>query len=432
MLLDSGAVVTGSDPKPNEQTFGLVRRGVKISRTQMGELINRDTDLVVRSAAVKEDNAEFQAARSLGVPTMKYAQLLGAVMAERFGIAVSGTHGKSTTTAMIAHGLIQSGIDASFVVGGTVPQLGGGSHSGTTPFFVAEACEFDRSFHHLHPSVAVITNIEADHLDCYGSLDHIIDSFRHFAMLVPQNGLILANGTDENIARALQGLKTPIQTVGPHPEMDWQITSLGLENGCHRGVLFRKGAVVAELKLSVAGEHNLFNAALAVAACSTCGLDAQRAAEAIGTFTGVDRRMSEVGRCNGAIVVDDYGHHPTEIRATLAALRGRYNPKRLLCVFQPHQYCRTRLLLEEFATAFIDADLALITDIYSVRDTEEDRRSVSAAEVVRRVVENGQNARHLAQFGQVVDYLRQEARPGDVIVTMGAGNIWEIGRDLTG
>jgi UDP-N-acetylmuramate--alanine ligase len=430
MLLDAGAVVTGSEPTPNPQTFKLTQGGAKITRDQMGELLDGKIDLVVRSAAVHDDNREYIASRKLNLKSIKYAQLLGEVMSERFGVAVAGTHGKSTTTAMISHALLACGADPSFVVGGTAAQLGGGSHSGTGPVFVAEACEFDRSFHHLRPRVAIITNIEEDHLDCYKDIHDIVESFRHFARIVPSDGLIIANDTDKNVQRALKGIATPIEPVGS-PE-GWEVWPAGLHGGCHVGHVRFKGKPICILRLSIPGLHNLMNGTMAIAACRACGLEPQAAADAIGTFIGVDRRMSEVGRCNGAIVVDDYGHHPTEIRATLSALRERYEPKRLLCVFQPHQHSRTRFLLEDFANSFGEADETIVPDIYFVRDSEAERQLVSSVDLVDRIVSGGTRARHIPKFAQIVEQLKREARPGDLIVTMGAGNVWEIGRDIVG
>ncbi len=434
MLLDDGAIVTGSEPRPNPQTFALVNAGAKISRGQTGELLSAETDLVVRTAAVPDTNREWSAALEQHLPGMKYAQLLGEVMAERFGIAVAGTHGKSTTTAMIAYALLRCGADPSFVVGGTVPQLGGGSRSGSGSAFVAEACEFDRSFHHLRPRVAMLLNVEEDHLDCYTDLSEIIASFRRFAELVPKGGLVLANGEDINVATALVDLDVTVETVGLDGDHTWSTKPMGLSHGCYRGEVSHSGRPVAELVLSVAGRHNLFNATMAVAACAAYGVSPDRAAEALRTFTGVDRRMSEVGRVgratDGAIVVDDYGHHPTEIRATLGALRERYQPKRLLCVFQPHQHSRTRFLLEDFAASFAGADETIVPDIYFVRDSESERHLVSSDELVARIEQAGQRALHLPDFADIVRHLRAEARPGDLVVTMGAGNVWEIGRDL--
>ena len=430
MLLDNGAIVTGSEPKFNPQTADLVQRGVKITRDQLGEGLARDTDLVVRSAAVPDSNLEYKAAQRYGIETIKYAELLGQVMAERTGVAVAGTHGKSTTTAMIAYALSQCGAEPSFVVGGTVPQLGGGSRSGSSDLFIAEACEYDRSFHHLHPRIALLTNIEQDHLDCYKDIYQIIESFRIFANLVPENGLIIANGRDGNVAKAIKDARARVETVSLTPGSIWSTCATGTVDGCPSGAVTRDGKPVASLQLSVPGEHNLFNATMALAACAACGLAPPDAAAALNTFTGVDRRMSVIGQFNAATIIDDYGHHPTEIRATLSALRERYNPKRLICIFQPHQHSRTRFLLEDFAASFAAADETIVPDIYFVRDSESERHSVSAADLVERINRNGQHALHLPEFAAIVEHLRRNVRGGDLVVTMGAGNVWEIGRDL--
>jgi len=430
ILIDSGAIVTGSEPRPNAQTFALTQRGAQLSRDQIGELLSREVDLVVRTAAIPDTNREYVAARALGIRVVKYAELLGQVMQERLGIAVAGTHGKSTTTAMIAFALVENGCDPSFVVGGTVPQLGGGSRSGMGSSFVAEACEFDRSFHNLRPSVAIITNIEEDHLDCYKNIDEIIASFRTFAELVPADGLIIANGEDRRVLEALAGLKTRIELTGLSDRFVWSTRETGIVDGCHTGEVSYKGKVVAALKLGVPGRHNVYNATTAIAACHACGVAPQDAADALARFTGVDRRMTDVGRCNGAIIIDDYGHHPTEIRATLRALQERYTPARLFCVFQPHQHSRTRFLLEDFATSFADATEAVVADIYFVRDSESEKQRVSSRDLVTRIEQSGSRARHLANFSDIIAYLRTELRSGDLMVTMGAGNVWEIGEEL--
>jgi UDP-N-acetylmuramate--alanine ligase len=432
MLLDSGAIVSGSEPRPNATSLDLGRRGAQISRDQLGELLSAEIDLVVRTAAVPDSNMELDAARKLGLRHVKYAELLGQVMQERFGVAVAGTHGKSTTTAMIAFALTKLGMEPSFVVGGTVPQLGGGSHSGSSRLFVAEACEFDRSFHHLRPRVALITNIEEDHFDCYADLEQIVEAFGHFARQVPSDGVLIVHGNDPSVANAVRGAMAQVQTVALGAEATWSTDLIGAERGCYFGRILREGDPVAELRLSVAGQHNLYNATAAVAACAACGADPAAAAAALQEFAGVNRRMTEVGVYNGATVVDDYGHHPTEIRATLAALRGRYHPTRLFCVFQPHQHSRTRFLLQDFAASFAEADEVIVPDIYFVRDSEAERGRVSAIDLVDRIVQNGQRARHLKHFDEITSYLRAAAEPGDLIVTMGAGNVWTIGRDLIG
>lgn len=437
MLVDLGAVVSGSEPKPNSASMDLAKRGVRISREQAGQLVTAEVELVVRTAAVPDGNFEFQAAVKLGIPTIKYAQLLGQVMAERLGVAVAGTHGKSTTTAMISYALVQLAADPSFVIGGTVPQLGGGSRSGSGPVFVAEACEYDRSFHNLHPTIAVITNVEADHLDCYKDLNDIIGSFRKFAELLPADGRVITLAGDENARQAIAGLPIAVEFCqlvdgGQEPDASctWYTRVGGIKNGCHTGDIYYRGEHVASLELAVAGRHNLINATMAVAACVACGHDPQAAANAVSLFSGVDRRMTYVGTFNGASVLDDYGHHPTEVRATLRALRERYSPNRLFCVFQPHQASRTRLLLEDFAGAFVDANEILVPDIYFVRDSEADKQAVHATDLVERMTQAGQRARHVPAFADIVTILKQELRPGDLVVTLGAGTIWEVGRDL--
>lgn len=442
ILIDSGAIVSGSDPNFNEATCELARRGAKVSRTQLGELLSPEIDLVVRTAAVPDTNAEFLVAKRFGLPTLKYAQLLGQIMQERMAIAVSGTHGKTTTTSLISHALMKCDADPSFVIGGNVPQLGGSSRSGGGNSFVVEACEYDRSFHNLHPTVCIITNVEADHLDCYKDLDDIIASFRQFASMVPrENGLILANGADPNVAKAVEGLAAKVETVSVKSatdeagvaSTDWCTVSVGVQNGCHGGIVHYQGKPVATLRLSIPGAHNLYNATIAVAACHAAGVEPERAAAAINTFTGVDRRMTLVGRYKGATLVDDYGHHPTEIAATLRAVRERWRPSRVFCVFQPHQHSRTRTLLDEFAVCFKDADLALIPDIYSVRDSEEERRLTSARTLVDRIngASGGQErAIHLPTFSEIIDYLKRNAGDGDLILTIGAGNVCDIAHEL--
>jgi UDP-N-acetylmuramate--alanine ligase len=434
MLLDNGAIVSGSEPTPNATSLELTsKRNVKISRDQIGQLISRETNLVVRTAAVPDSNLEYQRAKALGIPTIKYSELLGQVMAERNGVAICGTHGKSTTTAMVSYALLSCGLDPSFVVGGTVPQLGGGSRSGFGSAFVAEACEFDRSFHALRPKIAVVLNIEEDHLDCYKDINDIVESFRTFIRLLPADGLVIANGQDARVQQALNGLNVRRQMVGMSDGFDWSVRETGVgKNGCPTGDVYHQDKHVATLKLSVAGRHNLYNATTAIAVAVACGAQAQQAADAVSQFVGVDRRMTIMGEFAGATVVDDYGHHPTEIRATLAALRERFQPKRLICVFQPHQHSRTRFLLDDFAVSFKAADETILPDIYFVRDSEEERQRVSSQDLVDRIRNNGQKALHLATFSEITSHLKRTSQSGDLIVTMGAGNVWEIGRDLVG
>jgi UDP-N-acetylmuramate-alanine ligase len=262
MLLDGGAIVSGSEPNPNKTTFELTKRGVKISRDQVGELLSKEIDLVVRTAAVPDHNREFTAAKALGIKSIKYAEMLGQVMAERFGVAVAGTHGKSTTTAMISYALLTCGGDPSFVVGGTVPQLGRRIASGASNLFVAEACEYDRSYHNLRPRVALLMNIEEDHLDCYKDIDDIVQSFRAFCALVPGDGLIVANGADENVARVVAGQKARVErvalamgSIGRRHRRASRTAAIAGRSGITEG---RRPAEAVRCR-----QHNLFNATMA-------------------------------------------------------------------------------------------------------------------------------------------------------------------------
>ncbi len=433
-LLDRGATVSGTDPADDEVIRRLRDRGCRIAKAQDGALLDDGVALVVHTAAVSHDNAELARARQLNLPTTGYADLLGEVMSERRGIAVAGTHGKTTTSALISYALVRAGLDPSFVVGGTIPQLGGGSHSGTGDAFVAEACEYNRSFLKLRPHVAVVTNVEADHLDTYtGGLPEIIETFTQFTGLVPDDGRVIINGDDPN-SHTLAGDK-PTWRVGQGLGCDWTLVPAGLVEGRPQGKLLFEGKLVATLDLKLPGRHNLMNAAMAVAAAVAVGADVQQAARAVCDFRGVDRRQSHLGTVQGttADVVDDYGHHPTEIRVTLGALRDRYLTHaggRLLCVFQPHQASRTRHLLDDFATSFAAADLVFFPDIYSVRDTADDQRFVTSDTLASRVREAGQHAEHVPGFDAVARRVRNELRDGDLVVTMGAGDVWKVGRLL--
>ena len=433
ILLDAGAEVSGSDPCPSDITQRLEDRGALVSDEQDGALLTADVDLVVRTAAVREDNEELATAREYELKVIFYAELLGQIMAERLGIAVAGTHGKSTTTAMLAYALTRCGLDPSFVIGGSVPQLGGGSRSGTGDAFVAEACEFNRSFLNLSPKVAVVTNIEADHLDTYrGGLDEIIEAFSQFCRKLPADGKLIANGDDPHSARLFEEHGGKLWRVGRMLGCEWTLVSAGMNQGCPIAHLQHEGKQAATIRLAIPGQHNLYNAAQAVVAAVAVGADVKQAAEAVSDFHGVDRRQMPVGEVPGVgvPVVDDYAHHPTEIRLTLSALRERYDPRRLICIIQPHQASRTRHLLDDFATSFAGADLVFLPDIYSVRDTADDQRFVSSGLLAERIRAAGQHAEHVPTFEKIIERLRGELRAGDLMVTMGAGNVWQVGKAL--
>jgi UDP-N-acetylmuramate--alanine ligase len=369
----------------------------------------------------------LRAARDRGLAVVKYAALLGEVMQCRLGEAVAGTHGKTTTTALAAYMLTLAGRDPSYVVGGDVPQLGGGSRAGGGAAFVAEACEFDQSFLKLTPRVAAILNVEHDHPDCYPDLESVIAVFASFAALVPGDGVLVVNGEDRNVPRALEGITAPVETFGLEDErFTWRAVGVETFRGQSRFELYygprRLGAVRAKL----AGRHNVMNGLAAAAVAYHGGADVDAILRALATFGGVGRRMELRGISHGITVVDDYAHHPTEIQASLRAIADTYEPERLWVVFQPHQHSRTRHLLSDFARSFGAADVVLVPDIYFVRDSEAEKQAVSSEDLVSEIRRAGGDARYIETFDRIVAELARELRPGDCLVTMGAGSVYEI------
>ena len=437
VLAQHGYCVTGSDMEHSDVIDRLRLGGIDVRVGHDAEALPRRCDFVVVSAAVKPTNPEWARAQANGVPVCKYAELLGQLSRQMSTIAVAGTHGKSTSSAWLAYVLRAAELAPSFVVGGDVAQLGGGSGAGTGEHLVVEACEYDRSFLNLRPEVAAILNIEADHLDYYRDLDDIVEAFGQFARCVRSGGLIVANQSDKNVGRALRPLNTTadtpdvqVETFGLGPSADWQPKALSYQRGMGRFELVYRGRSLGAVALSLAGEHNVLNALAVAALAHQAGAADEALCAALGGFTGVARRMSCKGTVNGVTVIDDYAHHPTEIQATLRAIAAYHQPRRLWCVFQPHQHSRTRFLLSDFALSFGTADVVLLPDIYFVRDSEQERRQISAAELAERINANGGRARYLGDFDAIAEHLCEQVVAGDVIVTMGAGDVWKLGDEV--
>jgi len=352
VLVRRGAFVSGTDLLETAVLDHLRDIGVRIvpdaGANRSGE---RRADLVVASAAIPADHETLVQARRDGIPVIKYARLLGELMRRRDGIAVSGTHGKSTTSAWLAFVLRRAGLDPTFVIGAHVEQLGGSGAAGDGPHFVAEACEFDRSFLNLHPRSAAILNIEEDHLDCYGDLAAIVDSFRQFAASLPDDGLLVLNGHDPNCTTLADQLDGAHESFGLDPEHDWAATELSLEDGCYEFTLARCRETFGRVRIGIPGRHNVLNALAVCALATRAGVERGALLDALPLFSGAQRRMQVLGCEHGVTIADDYAHHPTEIRATLEAARERFSPHRVWCVFQPHQHSRTRRLLAEFASS---------------------------------------------------------------------------------
>jgi UDP-N-acetylmuramate--alanine ligase len=380
-----------------------------------------DAALVVISAAVRDENVELAAARARGIPVVKRAALLGALANARRCIAVAGSHGKSTTSGMIAFILSTLGHDPLFVIGAEIRDLGTSARNGAGPLAVVEADEYDYSFLHLTPDIAVITNIEHDHPDIFPTVSAYLDAFAQFAAQTRTGGTIIVNADDPHsagICARTAGQRTT-QTVGTAATADWQIAFAS--EGAF--ALHYYGEPIDRVSLTVAGEHNARNAAMAVAACAAAGVDAVAALRTVATYRGVGRRFEVVGEHSGITVIDDYAHHPTEVRATLAAARTRYPVRRIIVAFQPHTFSRTALYATEFAAALSHADLSYITDIYAAR--EPDPGTIHARDIAGAVAHG--RGRYSGDLAATVAQIVATAQPGDVVLTLGAGDITTVG-----
>lgn len=428
MMLANEANISGSDMINSEVSENLRKLGADIKIGHSPDNVPDDIDAVVISAAVDENNPELQKLRQSGLKVYKYAEMLGELMSRYDGIAIGGTHGKSTTSGWLTFVLERAGLEPNFIVGADITQFGTSSATGRGPLFVAEACEYDRSFLNLAPKFSVILNIEPDHLDYYKDTADIIDAFTDFAGRVKRDGILIANGQDENIEQLLQRLPetTRVQTFGIDGDFDFTARNLALENGCYSFDVFQKGYPLGRARIALPGLHNVRNALAVIASASLAGVSSKQILTALGEFTGVQRRLMFKTKINDITVLDDYAHHPTEIRASLEAIRQKYAPNHLWCVFQPHQYSRTRFLLDDFAQSFKLADITVVPEIYFVRDSEQNRQQVNAQKLVEKILAAGSDAHFIDGFGAICDYLKQNVTGGDLVVTMGAGDIWKV------
>jgi UDP-N-acetylmuramate--alanine ligase len=308
--------------------------------------------------------------------------------------------------------------------------LGGGSGAGGGRHFIAEACEYDRSFLNLCPKMAALLNIEEDHLDCYPNLAAIVESFAAFCSLVPADGLIVANGEDRSVAAATSSVQAGVERFGFDSEADWWADKIAVERGRFSFDLYYRQSLLARVNLRLAGRHHVANALAASALAWHSGVSPEALADALGTFEGTHRRMTVHGEFNGVTVVDDYAHHPTAVQVTLKAIRQAFEPRRLWVVFQPHQHSRTRMLLNDFARSFGQADTVIVPDIYFVRDSELERSLIGSRDLVERIRANGGEAVYVPELTAAAEYVRQAACPGDVVVTMGAGDVWKVADEL--
>jgi len=429
VLMEQGSVVSGSDLALSPAAEALERNGARVYVGHRAEQV-AGADLVVVSSAVPEDNVEVQAAREAGIPTLHRAQVLGELMEGRVGVAIAGTHGKTTTTAMISTILWETGLDPTFIVGGLVLGLGTNARAGMGPHFVVEADEYDRTFLGLRPQVAVVTSVEHDHPDCYPTFGELRAAFDAFVALLPPEGCLVACW-DQSVARELGQERAaqgrPAVFYGLEEGADW--AAQGLHPNPAGGsdyVVVREGRVMGEVRLRVPGAHNVLNSLAALAVADHLEVPFPTARSALEGFRGTGRRFEVKGQADGVTVVDDYAHHPTEIRATLAAARERFPRRSIWAVWQPHTYSRTKALCGEFAEAFGQADHVLVLPIYAAR--ERDTLGVTSGDVVAAM--KHPDARLMGSPEEAVAVLGTEVRPGGVVLTLGAGDGDQVGEWL--
>jgi len=424
VLLNLGYEISGSDLVMTDITQRLDSMGAAIHRGHNASHIG-NADVVVTSTAVRPDNPEVLSAHRRNIPVIPRAEMLAELLKMKFSIAVSGSHGKTTTTSIVATLLAHGGLDPTMVIGGKLASIGSNARLGDGEVIVAEADESDGSFLKLSPCLAVITNIDREHLDYYRDVEEIREAFLQFANIVPFYGSTILCLDDVHTREILPRIKRKVVTYGLAAQADYRAEDIFFSGSSSRFSLFHRDILLGTVKLNVPGLFNVYNALAATAVAREMDLTFPVIREGLQHFTGVQRRLEVRGEAQGITVVDDYGHHPTEIRATLAAAKQVWTG-RIIVVFQPHRYTRTQALFQEFLTAFTDADFLIVTDIYPAN--EEPILGVSAGALCEAIRQAGHpDAVHFSSFDAIVDHLSEVARPKDVILTQGAGSVWKVG-----
>lgn len=427
ILIARGYKVTGSDMKESDITEKLIADGAHIFLGHRAKNVE-GADLVVYSAAVGNDNPELARAGELGIPTATRAEVLGLLMEEyEDSIAISGTHGKTTTTSMVSLILRNAKKDPTILVGGNLSEIGGNVKVGQSRYFVTEACEYMDSFLSLKPKIEIILNIDSDHLDYFKDIDHIARSFEQFASLVPKDGTIIAYDANPFVKSVVDG-KPNVITYGFNESCDYYVSDIAFSaEGMPDFNVNHGGKVLANIQLSIPGEHNILNSLAAFACCHILGVAIEDIADTLRTFTGTQRRFDIMGiTSQGIKIIDDYAHHPTEIKATLSAVKNMKHNK-MWCLFQPHTYTRTMALFDEFAESFADADKVVLAEIYAAR--EKNIHKISSKELVGRIKENdpAKDVYFFEDFEEIANFVYNNAEPGDLVITMGAGDIYKTG-----
>jgi len=429
ILLDSGHKVSGSDIITSKITKRLADKGATIFKGHNENNVE-GVDLVVVSSAISESNSEISGARDRKITIIKRAEMLAKLMDNKCGIAIAGTHGKSTTASMISLLLEKSGFNPTVIVGGELNNFKNNAKLGKGKHIVVEADESDGSFLELNPHVAIVTNIEDDHLDHYKNMDNILKDFRKFIDKVPDNGRVILCKDCDNIKGLIKQYVRSHVTYGIFAEADLMAKDIEFDKLNSISKIYWQGEKIGELHLKVAGYHNILNALASIAVALELGINFSEIAKTLENFRGVHRRMEIVASTdNDILIIDDYAHHPTEIKATLSALRSGWQKRRIISVFQPHRYSRTKLLAEKFGKAFFDADYVIINDIYSANESPI---SGVSGEIIYKEVKktNHRQIKYMPSKDNILDYLSEIIQPGDIVITMGAGDIWTVGQEL--
>ncbi len=432
VLLTLGYGVSGSDLKSSAVTERLHSLGAIIFECHRAENV-QGADVVVTSSAIDPANPEVVEARNRHLPVIQRAEMLSELMRLKYGIAIAGMHGKTTTTSMVAAVLAAGGLDPTVVVGGRVDSMGSNARLGTSQYLVAEADESDRSFLKLSPILSVVTNIDREHMDCYADLADVENTFVEFMDRVPFYGMVICCNDNDHLRAILPRVRRRVVTYGHREGSDFQISDVELDHKqfevTSRFDVTYKGKRLGIFELHVPGEHNVLNATAAIAVGIGLDIPAEKIRAALKQFRGVDRRFQLKGEAGGVRVIDDYGHHPTEIRATLSAARQYAGPGKVHVIFQPHRYTRTYLLMDEFATAFKDADSVTVLDIYAA--SEQPIAGVSGLALSQKIdCRGGSRAEFAVSFDAALDSVSEQARPGDIVLTLGAGNVSQLGPQL--
>jgi UDP-N-acetylmuramate--alanine ligase len=426
ILIDEGFTVTGSDRAGSDNTERLAALGARVYLGHQASNVEPDVDALVYSSAIPPDNPEIVLAHQRNIPVIRRAEMLAEVMRLKYGIGIAGTHGKTTTTSMISLVLMEGGVDPTVIVGGRLHGLAGSNaRMGKGEFIVVEADEFDRSFLSITPTIAVLTTLETDHLDCYRDLEDIKSAFIQFASKVPFYGFVVLCLDEPALQDIMPKIKKKIITYGLNGQADLQAVEIThKENRTHFTVL-QNGQELGEVELQIPGKHNVQNALAAITVGLELGVPFAKVKAGIEKFTGVFRRWEVKADIGDITVVDDYAHHPTEIKATLAGVKAGWR-RRVVCVFQPHLYSRTRDFYDEFGRSFFNADVLIVTDVYPAR--EEPIQGVSGELIVNAAKEVGhKRAEYIADKTKIPAFLMSIKQPGDIIITMGAGDIWRFG-----